>query len=89
MSKRLVSKKILPNGTGYKVYRSYHTGEWITEFYLRGVKHNGASYFTDSMEDAMDTGEYWLRERDQRGERHAEYEWARSFPEAQDSGRQS
>ena len=60
MSKRLVSKKILPNGTGYKVYRSYHTGEWITEFYLRGVKHNGASYFTDSQDDAAATGQFWL-----------------------------
>lgn len=61
MSKRRkVCQRMASDGTGYKVYRETHWGEWITEFYARGKRHDGASYHTDTRQDAVDTGEFYL-----------------------------
>jgi hypothetical protein len=68
VSKRKVFQRMLADGTGFKVYRDYHWGEWTTEFYAHGKRHDGASYHTDTQQDARDTGEFYLTGKAERAE---------------------
>jgi hypothetical protein len=56
MARKLKATHVHPEtGKTAKVYRDAEWQEWVVEFFIAGVKKEGASYHTDDRADAEGT----------------------------------